>query len=537
MVYPSGKRVKYTYDDLARHTGLKEILVNNTEDQLVNNLTYGVAGQLTSMDWKAASNMLMASQTWEYNNRLQMTKYRFNGVGWNGGVSHDYTYSATNNDGKLWRRKDNFSGEEVEYTYDSLHRLATASVLAGTVATDKLWGQQYIYDGFGNMKQKIGHAAAQWTAFNNPLNSQTNGGSGGVPGGDMDGWFYSGTNGYAPDNKRIWNIDKWHLWVGNMRVGTYSVSYDQGTQQYSVTPVKEDWYVAGRRVEPADRLGSNLAGGLRLLPYGEELQPPAVAHGRTKFATYERDAATGMDYADQRWYWPGTGRFTTEDPYEASGGPTEPNSWNRYAYVSGDPVNRNDPKGLYSCNPDPPYTCDGDAESAIWGQMGAGGMGLDWPYALLQLQEEWGSSFPRSPGNDYSGLLTNNGDLISGWDFDQESGSYLLFMAPAAAQAASTICRSQPTLCSLVGGAAVYILGGHISEMLRAARGMQTSRGNIRHDHIREEARERAKAENMDYCDALQAMYEEAITRGDSREAQKIKQQQKADDCRRSRGR
>jgi RHS repeat-associated protein len=343
MVYPSGKRVKYTYDDLARHTGLKEILANNTEDQLVNNLTYGDAGQLLSMNWKVAGSNIMAGQSWQYNNRLQMSNYQFSGPGSLGSVSHEYKYSATNNDGKLWRRKDHVSGEEVEYTYDSLHRLATGSVLAGTVTTDKLWGQQYVYDGFGNMKQKIGHAAAQWTGFDIPMNSATNNGSGGAAGGDMDGWQIvsnGGTNGYAPDNKRIWNVDKWYLWVGSMRVGMYTVAGS------TVTAVREDWYVAGRRVEPSDRLGSNLSGGLRLLPYGEELQPPAVAHGRTKFATYERDAATGGDYADQRWYTPGFGRFTTEDPYLASGGAGSPSSWNRFAYVEGDPVNWFDPDGL-----------------------------------------------------------------------------------------------------------------------------------------------------------------------------------------------
>jgi len=36
----------------------------------------------------------------------------------------------------------------------------------------------------------------------------------------------------------------------------------------------------------------------------------------------------------------------TPDPYEASGGAEDPGSWNRYAYVLGDPVRYNDPNGL-----------------------------------------------------------------------------------------------------------------------------------------------------------------------------------------------
>jgi hypothetical protein len=39
-------------------------------------------------------------------------------------------------------------------------------------------------------------------------------------------------------------------------------------------------------------------------------------------------------------------RFMTPDPSRSSGGPSNPQSWNRYAYVSGDPVNFRDPRGL-----------------------------------------------------------------------------------------------------------------------------------------------------------------------------------------------
>jgi RHS repeat-associated protein len=68
--------------------------------------------------------------------------------------------------------------------------------------------------------------------------------------------------------------------------------------------------------------------------------------GREKFGTYFRDAI-GQDYADQRYYNAGMGRFWSPDP----GGirtahASNPASWNRYSYVNGDPVNMSDPSGL-----------------------------------------------------------------------------------------------------------------------------------------------------------------------------------------------
>jgi RHS repeat-associated protein len=73
---------------------------------------------------------------------------------------------------------------------------------------------------------------------------------------------------------------------------------------------------------------------------------------------YFRDAETGLDYAMNRYHNPGTGRFMTPDPYMNSAGPTDPGSWNRYAYTRGDPVNRIDSNG--TCD----STIDGIAEAS-----------------------------------------------------------------------------------------------------------------------------------------------------------------------------
>jgi RHS repeat-associated protein len=47
-----------------------------------------------------------------------------------------------------------------------------------------------------------------------------------------------------------------------------------------------------------------------------------------------------------RYYSNAYGRFMTPDVSRSCGGPSNPQSWNHYAYTAGDPVNRNDPAGL-----------------------------------------------------------------------------------------------------------------------------------------------------------------------------------------------
>ena len=114
----------------------------------------------------------------------------------------------------------------------------------------------------------------------------------------------------------------------------------------------------------ADRLGSIK----KFYPFGTE-RPSATANDTEKFTGYYRDASTGLDYADQRYHQPGVGRFMTTDPDSGSAKANDPGSWNRYAYVAGDPVNDTDPSGLMMT-----VNCDGcgggDASYGFGGDIG-----------------------------------------------------------------------------------------------------------------------------------------------------------------------
>jgi RHS repeat-associated protein len=136
---------------------------------------------------------------------------------------------------------------------------------------------------------------------------------------------------------------------GGQKLGAYQINvvYTGSTYAMGVTLLKSDAYFGGRRVQKEDRLSSVGT----YYPYGEEKGSSNSANDNWKFGTYWRDSLTGFDYADQRYYANNYGRFMSPDRYMASGGPSDPGSWNRYAYTRGDPINRVDPGGTQDQEP------------------------------------------------------------------------------------------------------------------------------------------------------------------------------------------
>jgi YD repeat-containing protein len=118
-----------------------------TPTNLVWGASYSAAEQLTQMTYG-----YNYTETRTYNANLQLTNITNSVLG----VNLDYRYgdpnTAANNNGRVRQVKDNVSGEEVTYTYDSLNRLTQAAT------TDATWGQSFGYDGFGNLLSEQGVA-------------------------------------------------------------------------------------------------------------------------------------------------------------------------------------------------------------------------------------------------------------------------------------------------------------------------------------------------------------------------------------------
>jgi RHS repeat-associated protein len=80
-------------------------------------------------------------------------------------------------------------------------------------------------------------------------------------------------------------------------------------------------------------------------PFGHGDGVPSGTDPR-RFTGKERDAESGLDYFGARYYASRTGRFTSVDPVMDIGQAlVEPQLWNRYAYVTNNPLRFVDPDG------------------------------------------------------------------------------------------------------------------------------------------------------------------------------------------------
>jgi RHS repeat-associated protein len=109
-------------------------------------------------------------------------------------------------------------------------------------------------------------------------------------------------------------------------------------------------------------------------------------------------AGTASGELVNRYYSNGFGRFMTPDPSMRSAHPTLPQSWNRYPYVGGDPVNHFDPSGLTTCdeNGDNCYdsvTVNGDTGEVTWSDLNyltpQSGLGNYWDAQYTTIIAQW----------------------------------------------------------------------------------------------------------------------------------------------------
>ena len=374
-----GPNLAYTFDSMGRLNTLTE---QNSGLNVIGGAAYGPANELTQI--YAGGSGGWAGETRAYNSLKQLTSIT------SSAVSMQYHYPSTSNNGKIdYQIDNNLSGEQVNSSYDTLNRLIEASVSGG-------WSQGFTYDGFGNLDTVTGTDAFS-TSYNTSTNQPTicadlNGNTLSMSTAGQTGCYTSslytydvenriavvpgGTGAmsysYAPGNKRVWRgswtgsygsftpaTDEVTFWsVNGQKLASYQITFVQGCcvgmdsympPLFYVTPTGTNYYFGGKLIKNGngnnwvytDRLGS--VG--KYYPYGQDKGSSNPASGE-KFTGYFRDAETGNDYAVNRYATPGMGRFITPDRGMGGAKPADPGSWNKYAYVGGDPINRVDRQGL-----------------------------------------------------------------------------------------------------------------------------------------------------------------------------------------------
>jgi RHS repeat-associated protein len=369
---------------------------------LVSGVAYSHRGQLAQMVYGGGT------ETRQYNELGQLTRIQMLATLNQAAFDVEYLYPATQNNGRMVGQKDWLTGEEVVYEYDSLNRLAAAAT-AGPE-----WGLTFGYDGFGNKT-----AQTVWKGTGPSYTVGVNAATNRIVGYSYDangnqvvaaGTAYDIENrltfhlnehyGYTPDNERVlvrkagggWLQDRIYFYgvTGQVLVeyAAYWVAGEPGGLTLYGLGTRR--YFGGKEIHSSlsarlvhDRLGSMVQWGntrYGFYPFGEP-KGTAGYTGGTEYATYRKDE-TGLHYAVNRYYQSSLGRFVTPDPYVASGGVGEPGSWNRYAYVNGDPVNFYDPEGLFAKKPE--FSPHFEAPPVDW--WGGGGLWVVSPLDPVDTQ-------------------------------------------------------------------------------------------------------------------------------------------------------
>jgi RHS repeat-associated protein len=270
------------------------------------------------------------------------------------------------------------------YTYDSLNRLKDAKEMIGT---NQQWKQTFTYDRFGNRNfdtannntTTIPNGCAV-TVCNPTIDPATN---------KLIGYGFDSSGNTKTDASGqtfVYDAENKQVQVSNSSgiIGQYFYDGD-GKRVKKVVPSTQETTIfvydaSGKMVAEystqlattpqvsyltSDHLGSpriNTDANGQVIarhdyqPFGEEIA--RVSYGadstKQKFTGYERDNETDLDFAQARMYANRSGRFTTPDSYgpwamtqeEKVGFLFEPQQWNRYLYVTNNPLKFTDPLGL-----------------------------------------------------------------------------------------------------------------------------------------------------------------------------------------------
>jgi RHS repeat-associated protein len=313
---------------------------------------------------------------------------------WSAGGTFQYDGS-----GNLWKQGTH------AYTYDTLSRLATATLYDGPLGGGVAHQQSFGYDNYGNLQS----LTTDGSLLNTPTSSTTNrltagtyDGLGNLTAWNGNTYEYDAFNQMtrmvsgAEDWRYIYTADDERFWMyrvgGGGSIWTLRGLDDKVLREYqahvSWGTFKDYVYRGATLLAEADSaaLGGAVrhfhtdhlgtvravtnASGQRIAyhlyyPYGQELTAFNQDTERMKFTGHERDLASlagagdDLDYMHARFCSPLTGRFLIADKADFLSSQLgdeedqrnfrklldQPQSWNRYSYAKDNPLKYIDPNG------------------------------------------------------------------------------------------------------------------------------------------------------------------------------------------------
>jgi len=313
--------------------------------------------------------------TYQYDpNTLRMTGYS---AALNGGTVSGALSWNPNGSLRQLVITDPFNSADAQtctYGADDLSRIASVNCLSGST---NVWNQNFTYDAFGNITKQVptGGTGISWIpGYNASTNRYTLGGTsydadGNVTNDTFNTYTWDAEGKLLSEEGYTFIYDAFGHEVEWLSSGTYELSYITiGNYKLSATgqsPFYAEYPYPGGSLssdgggltaaQMADWLGTTRAiysysGGnwiksIAHAPFGETY----VGNAQNFTGQWsDADTVNTTYYFPERQYRSSQGRWLSPDPAGVSAAdPSNPQSWNRYAYVLNNPLASVDPSGMY----------------------------------------------------------------------------------------------------------------------------------------------------------------------------------------------